>query len=49
MKKISFFLITVITSASLFFVGCTKDSDLETPDSSILPDNFGVDIATALS
>ena len=50
MKKISFFLLTVTTAAALFVTGCTKDSDLETPDNtSILPETFGVDIPTALS
>jgi hypothetical protein len=50
MKKISFFLITLITAATLFFGGCAKDSDLETPENNtILPENFAVDIPTALS
>jgi hypothetical protein len=28
MKKIGFFLITAITAGTLFFAGCTKDSNL---------------------
>ena len=50
MKKISFFLMAIIAAAGLFFTGCTNDSNLETPDNNtILPENFGVDIPSALS
>ena len=49
MKKISFYLIAIIAAGTMFFAGCTNDSYLETPDNSILPEQFGVDIPTALS
>jgi hypothetical protein len=50
MKKISFFLVTVMTAATLFFAGCTQDSGLDTAgNNSVLPENFGVDIPSALS
>ena len=50
MKKISFFLIAIIAAAGLLITGCTKDSDLNTPENNtILPDNLAVDIPSALS
>ena len=39
----------VITTVTLFISGCTRDSNPETPEATILPDNFAVDIPTALS
>lgn len=50
MKKISFFLLTAIASVTLLITGCTEDNGPDTPDSSsILPENFAVDIPSALS
>ncbi len=49
MKKLSFYLISALLTASLFFTGCTKDDTPEITDGSILPQSFAVDIPNALS
>lgn len=49
MKKSSFFILATILAAAFLFTSCEKDPDINLPEESILPENFGIDIPTAIS
>ncbi len=49
MKKIRLSSIAFMLMASMFYAGCQSDVELPNPQSSILPDRFGIDIPDGLS
>ena len=49
MKKLGFYFISALITASLFFAGCTKDDAPDINNGSILPETFAVDIPNAIS
>ena len=49
MKKYSFFSIVLLLIGALYFTSCQKDTGPQIQDQDILPENFKVDIPSALS
>lgn len=49
MKKLSFYILATVLTATFFFTSCEKDPVVNLSDESILPLTFGVDIPTAIS
>ncbi len=49
MKKLSFYILATVLTATFLFTSCEKDPVVNLSDESILPLTFGVDIPTAIS
>lgn len=49
MKKFRITSIALLLMTSIFYFGCEPQADIPSPETSILPERFGIDIPTSLS